>query len=577
MNIEKRKTLFVIVLVLALVASYAYPAFSNSPKGYSKDEPETKNVIMLVPDGCSLSVQTIARWLKGGLYLDSMQKGSVSTWAADSVITDSASAATAFATGHKTDDKFISVGPKNTPVLTGFTPTAQPYVPLATVLEGAKLEGKATGLVATSTVSHATPASFGAHTPLRDKETEITKQLVYQDIDVVFGGGFQNLIGNTETYTTSFGATWAGVRDDGQNLYKELLDREYQFVDSRSGMLSLSSGKAWGLFATGLGMAADINRQYLAPTQPSLAEMTSKAIELLSQDKDGFFLMVEGSQVDWGNHFCDVAWSVGDFIAFDEAVGVALNFAQNDGKTLVMAFPDHNTGGLTLGNYYQATNNIGHVYTSTTLEDVLNPLKGMKITAAALTNSKLVGVTDNTAIKAIFKEWWSLDITDTDIAAMKTGRHYTGTISNYTKVGEYIDKTYTVFGWTTAGHTGDDVPLWSYGPEHDTPNGHYDNTELAKITAETLDFRLSDIQKKLYVKVSDVFKSSEWKVDLTDSKNPVLEINYRGKIATLPTSKDQLTIEWKWWSRTYLLDGIVIYCPDISEVYIPREAVNMIK
>ena len=130
MIVKKRKTLFVTVFVLALVAASVYPAFSNSPGGYSKDERETKNVIILVPDGCSLSVQTIARWYKGGLYLDSMQTGSVSTWAADSVITDSASAATAFATGHKTDDKFISVGPKNTPVLTGFTPTAQPYVPL---------------------------------------------------------------------------------------------------------------------------------------------------------------------------------------------------------------------------------------------------------------------------------------------------------------------------------------------------------------------------------------------------------------------------------------------------------------
>ena len=573
MIMKKRKTLFVTVFVLALVAASVYPAFSNSPGSYSKDEREIKNVIMLVPDGCSLSVQTIARWYKGGLYLDSMQKGSVSTWAADSVITDSASAATAFATGHKTDDKFISVGPKSTPVLTGFTPTAQPYVPIATVLEGAKLEGKATGLVATSTVSHATPASFGAHTPTRDKETEITKQLVYQDIDVVFGGGFQNLIGNTQTYTTSFGATWAGVRDDGQNLYMELLDREYQFVDSRSGLLSLSSGKAWGLFATGMGMAADINRQYLAPTQPSLAEMTSKAIELLSQDKDGFFLMVEGSQVDWGNHYCDVAWSVGDFIAFDDAVGVALNFAQNDGKTLVMAFPDHNTGGLTLGNYYQATNKIGHAFTATTVEDVVNPLKGMKITAAGLTMSKLAGITDNTAIKVIFKEWWNIDVTDSDVAAMKTGNF----ISNFTKVGEYIDKTYTVFGWTTAGHTGDDVPLWAYGPKHNTPTGHYDNTDLAKITAEALDFRLPYIQNKLYVQVSDVFESSEWKVDLTDSKNPVLEINYKGKIATLPASKDQLTLKWNGQVRSYLLDGIVVYCPDINEVYLPNEAVNMIK
>ena len=571
MDVVQYRKHFAAVFVIALTTIFVYPVFSNSYSAYSNDERQIRNVIMLVPDGCSLGVETTARWYKGGpLYLDSMQKGSVSTWAADSVTTDSASAATAFATGHKTDDKFISVGPKATPVLTGFTPTAEPYVPLATVLEGAKLEGKATGLVATSTVSHATPACFGAHTPYRDQETEIAKQLVYQDIDVVFGGGFQNLIGKTETYTTSFGATWTGVRDDGQNLYQALLDRGYQFVDSESGLLALSSGKAWGLFATSF-MHADINRQYFGATQPSLAEMTSKAIELLSQDKDGFFLLVEGSQVDWGDHYSDPVWAVTDFLAFDRAVGVAIDFAQKDGKTLVMAFPDHNTGGLTIGSNYQATNKIGHVYTSTTIEDVVNPLKCMKINAAGLT-ILLTGITDSNVIKAIFKEWWGLDITDGDIAAMKTG----STISNFIKVGDYISKTYTVFGYTTAGHAGDDVPLWAYGPMHNTPTGHFDNTDLAGIVAEALDFELADVGSRLYVKVSDVFKASEWELDLTDSKNPVLEINHGGKAATLPASKDLLTLVSNGGSTTYALEGIVVYCPVINEVYLPMEAVEMI-
>jgi len=578
MKIGKHKILFTTISVLILVTVLVYPAFSNSYRAYTDDNREIRNVIVMVPDGCSLGVQTAARWVKGApLYLDSIQKGSVSTWAADSVITDSASAATAFATGHKTDDKFISVGPRSTPVLTGYTPDAAPYVPLATVLESAKLEGKSTGLVATSTISHATPACFGAHTAYRDLETEITKQLVYQDIDVVFGGGFQNLINKTEKYTTSYGATWVGARDDirvaGDNLYKALLDRGYQFVDSKNGLLSLSSGKAWGLFAGGF-MQADINRQYLATNEPSLAEMTSKAIELLSKNKDGFFLLVEGSQVDWGDHYCDVAWSVGDFLAFDKAVGVALDFAQEDGKTLVMAFPDHNTGGLTIGNYYEATNKIGHVYTATTVEDVVNPLKGMKINAAALVMGKLMGVTDNTVIKAVFKEWWNLDITDADITAMKSG----STINNFTKVGEYIDKTYTVFGWTTAGHTGDDVPLWAYGPKHNTPVGHYDNAELAAIIAEVLDLKLDQTQSRLFVKVPDAFKRSEWVFDnLTDNRNFVLKINYDGKVATLPASKDLLTLQWNGKSTTYNLEGLVLYSPDINTVFIPQQAVDLIK
>jgi alkaline phosphatase len=320
-------------------------------------------------------------------------------------------------------------------------------------------------------------------------------------------------------------------------------------------------------------MQADINREYFAATQPSIADMTLKAIELLSQDKDGFFLLVEGSQVDWGDHYSDPVWAVTDFLAFDEAVGVALDFAQRDGKTLVMAFPDHNTGGLTLGSNYQATNKIGHPYTSTTVEDVVNPLKGMKINAAGLT-ARLTGKTDNTDIKAIFSEWWSLDITDEDIAAMKAGG---STISNSMLVGSYISKTYTVFGYTTGGHTGDDVPLWAYGPMHNTPVGHYDNTDLAGIVAEALDFELADVGDRLFVKVSDVFKASEWELDMTDSKNPVLEISYGGKVAALPTSKDLLTLASNGGSRTYALEGIVVYCPVINEVYIPMEAVEIIK
>jgi hypothetical protein len=120
------------------------------------------------------------------------------------------------------------------------------------------------------------------------------------------------------------------------------------------------------------------------------------------------------------------------------------------------------------------------------------------------------------------------------------------------------------------------VPLWAYGPINNTPSGHYDNTDLAKIIAEALHFRLPDIQNKLYVKVSDVFKASEWEVDLADQQNPMLEISYHGKKADLPTSKDLLTLSWNDYSKTYLLSSIVVYCPDIKDVYIPREAVNMI-
>jgi alkaline phosphatase len=564
---NKHKIVIVALLVAVMtVSSLALPAFSTTQT--TTPDQSIKNVIVLVPDGCSLSTQTVARWYKGSsLYVDGIGTGSVSTFMTDSVITDSAPAATAFSSGHKSSDKFIGVGPKTSDLLTGFTPDADPYVPLATILEAAKLDGKSTGLVATSTISHATPAAYASHNYNRGDELDIIEQMVYNEVDVIFGGGASELFPSTTSYTTSFGAAWTGTRTDGDNLYQALLDRGYKFVDSKDTMKSLINGRAWGLFAPS-AMQPDIDRAEFAPTEPSLAEMTAQAIKLLSTNKNGFFLMVEGSQVDWANHANDPIYAATDFIAFDDAVGVALNFALQDGHTLVMAFPDHNTGGLTIGSYYQDTNAIGHSYTKLTVEDVVNPLKGMKITSQGLA-AKLSGVTDNAQIKAIFKEWWGLDITDDDIAAMD--------LTDYYSISEYICEAYTAFGWTTHGHDGSDVPLWAYSTDGNTPVGHYDNTELAFIASDALGLNLTAAQETLYVKASDVYSASQLTINKNDAANPVLEIRINGATATLPASKDLMTVSQGNQVQTYNLEGLVVYSSQIDQFFIPQEVVDLLK
>jgi alkaline phosphatase len=563
---NKLKVMSIVLLVAILaVSSLALPALSTAQ---TSTDHSIKNVIVLVPDGCSLSEQTLARWYKGSaLNLDGIGTGSVSTWMTDSVITDSAPASTAFATGHKSTDGFISVGPRTNDLLTGYTPDVPPYVPLATILEASKLAGKSTGLVATSTVSHATPAGYAAHNYNRNDELDIIEQMVYNDVDVVFGGGASELFPNSTKYTTSFGASWTGTRTDGDNLYQALLSRGYKFVDSRANMQSLINGKAWGLFAPS-SMQPDIDRKEFAPTEPSLAEMTAQAIKLLSTNKNGFFLMVEGSQVDWADHANDPIYAATDFLAFDDAVGVALNFALSDQHTLVMAFPDHNTGGLTIGSYYQDTNAIGHKYTALTVEDIVNPLKGMKITSEGLV-TKLKDVTDHTAIKGIFQQWWCLNITDADIAAMD--------LTDYYSISEYISKTYTAFGWTTHGHDGSDVPLWAYSPTGNTPSGHHDNTDLAFIAADALGLNLTTAQQQLYVKVSDVYSASQWKINLDDARNPVLQITVNGVTAQLPASKDLMTVSHGSSAQTYMLNGLVVYSSQIKEFFIPKDALDLIK
>ncbi|MBN1694027.1 alkaline phosphatase [candidate division WOR-3 bacterium] len=540
--------------VVILILIFVFLAI-NKPwqKGYFcslSDNYPVKNVIMMVPDGCSNSIQTLARWKKGdALILDSILVGAVKTYMANSVITGSGAAVTAFATGYKTTGGFLSVGPRAEDVLTTFEHPGpeMEYHPLATVLEGAKLQGKSTGLVATSNISHATPAGFACHVDNRNNYNEIMEQMVYENIDVAFGGGKSYLLPKSQ----------GGKRTDGENLLKVLLDRGYQFVETEEEMSKVVSGKVWGLFAEH-HMSADIDRPHFSPNQPSLAEMAAKAIELLSQDKDGFFLMVEGSQIDWAGHANDPIYMVTDFLAFDEAVKVAVDFARNDKKTLVLAFPDHNCGALSIGH-----GNTKKPCSETRVEDLISPLKGMKITAGALEYQQIGTDLSYTNVSKQIKKWWEINITREDYKEIKELMDKGFPLSY--SISEVISKNYTVLGWTSHSHTGEDVPLWAYGPNR--PVGLYDNTELAEITASALGFNLKEINHELFVDVGEIF--SDYCLDKTDTANPVLEINE----VNLPINKNLLIAE----DKTYELKGIVVYAPKTGKVNIPREAIRIIE
>ena len=516
--------------------------------GFSNNHP-VKNVIMMVPDGCSNSIQTLARWKKGkALTLDSLLVGAVKTYMANSVITGSGAAVTAFATGHKTTGGFLSVGPRAEDVLITFEHPGpeMEYRPLATVLEGAKSKGKATGLVATSIICHATPAGFACHVDDRNKYNEITEQMVYENLDVAFGGGKHHLLPKSE----------GGGRTDGENLLKVLLDRGYHFVETKDEMENVSSGKVWGLFAPN-HMNAYIDRLQFSPEQPSLAEMTVKAIELLSEDKDGFFLMVEGSQIDWAGHANDPIFMVTDFLEFDEAVRVAFDFARKDKNTLLLIFPDHNCGGMTIGH--------GHTkksYSEIKEKDLISPVEKMKATTGTITYE--IGSDQSyTNISKEINKWWGINITKDDYKEIKELTD-NGTPLNYA-IGEIISKNHTVIGWTSHVHTGEDVPLWAYGPNR--PVGLYDNTELAKITAKALGLSLEYINKELFVEVGETYP--DFSLDKSDTTNPVLRISS----FELPINKNLLIADGK----TYELKGIVVYAPATEKVYIPKDAVQLME
>lgn len=539
------KHLAVGAAVMALLAPNAMA------RGNFQDH-RNKNVIVLIPDGCDESVQTLARWYKGeALQVDSMQGGSVKIHMANSVITGSAAASTAFATGHKTTVRFLGVGPRTSDLLPSVEPTAAPYAPVASVLEAAKLDGKATGLVATSRISHATPAGFSCHIEDRGWDNDIIEHQVYNNIDVVFGGGARHLI--SEDYTTTFGDTWGAKRTDGQNLIQELMDRGYQFVDNKDDMEALSTGKAWGMFDDS-HMDPEIDREALHPTQPAIADMTAKAIELLSQDRDGFFLMVEGSQVDWAGHNNDPKYMLTDFLAFDEAVKVAVDFAKQDGNTIVLAFPDHNTGGMTIGNY-------GLSYTDLGEDELLDPLRGMTMSANALVDK--IETWDISGIQAALATYWNIDCSD-DVAqkiidlAPSVGQSYA--------LARLVSTNYTAIGWTSHGHDAGTVPVWAYGIDI---KGTIDNTDLAKIVADAMGVSLDRATDTLYVDIKDVTHNYE-----IDVENDVLIV---GGIVTFPLGADYMEVK----GRKISLPGVTVYASgddDVAEtVYISKRAINILK
>jgi alkaline phosphatase len=296
-------------------AFYAPPvsdaALVNPPDG------EVRNVIFCVGDGMGPNHVALTRHDAVGdnkkLYMELLPVyGEVTTYAADNEVTKSAAASTAMACGIKTNNGMI-----------GMTPDKTPY---SSILELLQKKGWRTGLVATSEISHATPAGFASHVDSRNKQNQIAIQLLQNRVDVMFGGGRKY---------------W---NDD---LLTEAANQGYQMIETRDQMAALKPAPVIGLFA-------DSGMTTFTP-EPSLAEMSHVAIALLSTPgrewfapKPKFFLMIEGSQIDWAAHANDTERMVRQTLLFDMAIHEAVEFAKHDRHTLVIVTADHETGGLTL-------------------------------------------------------------------------------------------------------------------------------------------------------------------------------------------------------------------------------------
>ena len=276
-----------------------------------------RRIILFIGDGVGVSHWTAARFAADNLAVNRFKVvGLVDTRASNSKVTDSAAGATAYSAGIRTFNGAIGVGPDSQPV--------------ETVLEVAKARGWGTGLVATSSVTHATPASFAAHVRSRASEFDIAQQMTALGPDVVLGGG-------TRWFTPA-------TRPDRVDLLGQLRRTHTVVTDAFmfEGVNPAATSRLVGLFGD--------NQMPAAPQRtPTLPAMTRKAIDILSRDPDGFFLMVEGSQPDWRSHDNDTIESVvAEMLDFDAAIGVALEYQRRVPDVLILVVADHETGGLAI-------------------------------------------------------------------------------------------------------------------------------------------------------------------------------------------------------------------------------------
>ena len=433
-----------VALVVVLACCMIIPPFAVNSSVTAGDTPSarTYNVILLIGDGMGIEHIDLTRMCTVGEheklnvdYLDD-DPGWVATISLDGV-TDSAAAGTALATGYKTQNHMVSVLPDGTV--------------LETVLERAEKIGKSTGLVSSVYLEDATPAVFCSHTDDRGDYAYIAEKMAYSGVDVLLGSG--------EGYFVPKGEPM-GQRLDGRNIIGEMQGLGYDFVETREELNSadVDGGKLLGFFG-GLSAQTYMLDREVSTNEPTLSEMTSKAIEVLDQNEKGFFLMVEGGAIDWVSHNRDPAGVVADTFEFDKAVGVALAFARADhGGTLVLVTADHECGGL------QVDEDVNAKY-----------VKGITATTEFMWGKI---ESDEMSYKSAMSSYANIQrLTKNEMKCIEL--YGEGGISDVISARANVE-----WGWSgmdNGEHTDALVPVYAYGPNSDQFDGELDNTDIGQL------------------------------------------------------------------------------------------------
>ncbi len=347
------KFFFLAVLPFAILSS------CNEAATETKEVVEgNPNVILLIGDGMGLSGLSAAFYYgdKDPVFTKFREIGLIKTSSSKEEVTDSAAGATAFSCGKKTYNGAVGLDNDSTVI--------------DNIVEILSLQGYNTGVISTSSVTHATPAGFYSHVPSRRMQFEIAEQLVTSDIDFFAGGGTK----------------WFSNREDGKDLITAL--EKNGFVINQPRGMDLDSEKKYGYLLSEDGLPSMLDNR-----GDFLPDYTQMALDYFTSKKENFFLMIEGSQIDWGGHGKNADYLIAEMLDFNNAAEVAMKYAQEHGNTLVIVLADHETGGFTLaaknGDYAE----IGPAFATTGHSATLIP-----VFAYGPSESSFKGVYENTDI-----------------------------------------------------------------------------------------------------------------------------------------------------------------------------------
>lgn len=346
--------------IYALVTIFAFfVAGCVNNSSFTENSGEVKNIIFIIGDGMGLShMYSTMTVYTGEMNITELKSiGFCKTHSYDNYITDSAASGTALATGSKTRNGMIGLAPDSTMLMS--------------LIELAHLNGLAGGVVSTSAVTHATPASYVSHNISRNNYDEIAEDFLITQPEVFIGGGLDNFAN----------------REDEKDLVAELRKAGYNVVVSIEDLLEVDSDKVAGLLAPGHMPKMSEGRGDM------LANSAKVAIETLSKNKKGFFLMIEASQIDWGGHANDTQYIIEETADLDKTLGVVLDYAKQNGETLVVVTADHETGGMTITGGDLAEHSVEASYSTGGHSGICVPVYSF-----GPQNTRFTGFFDNTEI-----------------------------------------------------------------------------------------------------------------------------------------------------------------------------------